>query len=178
MNARHEAGEIGGGDPWVYVTGPGGDYARRVQPVWVERWIEDPDTAREKEKDVSIDLDGVPERGKWRNIMPLCASLSHPEHETKSETGGDAEKGRRGSVSTVSSWFSNWSTAKPTDTVRDEEHALPEVSTEVLQDPEAKVDIVVMIAMPRGPNSRGYEFGVASVPSNIHKTSGETPTVP
>ncbi|KAG6829578.1 hypothetical protein H0H87_010867 [Tephrocybe sp. NHM501043] len=166
VQARHAAmmGQMGAGDPWVFGPNLPEDVGRRIKPVWMERWVEDPEMAREKEKDATIDVDGVPERGKWKNIMPLCATLTLPEINTKPEADVGPGKVRRGSIATISSWFSSFNTTKDKSAVSEEENAPPVVSKEALQDSDARVDLIVMVAMPRGPYSRGYEFGVTSVP--------------
>ncbi|KAG6873012.1 hypothetical protein C0995_003973 [Termitomyces sp. Mi166 len=166
MRARRRATtlemEIGAGDTWVYGYRERRmcEEMRKVRPVWMERWIEDPDTS-EKARRASVD-GGI---GKWEDILPLSATLTHPEQELKPDDGaqaGEEEKTRRTSSSTISSWFSSFSTPKTTNVVDPSPSQLP--VQDALRDPQTGVDVVVMIAMPRSPKSWGYEFGVTNVP--------------
>ncbi|KAG6882487.1 hypothetical protein C0993_010377, partial [Termitomyces sp. T159_Od127] len=57
---------IGAGDPWVYGYHERRlhEEARRVKPVWMERWYEELDTS---EKAWQASADG--RRGRWQDIM-------------------------------------------------------------------------------------------------------------
>ncbi|KAG6915229.1 hypothetical protein DXG01_012648 [Tephrocybe rancida] len=70
------------------------DGLRRGRPVWIEQRLEDPVLVREKEKDTSADVNnGVSEKWRWKNIKPLCAVLTLPEHEElKPEAHDEDEK--------------------------------------------------------------------------------------
>ncbi|KAG6835105.1 hypothetical protein H0H93_004811 [Arthromyces matolae] len=170
--------DIGPGDPWVFrrhdmVANPC-DEVRRLKPVWSETWVEKPDLGREERKNSTVD--GSPLM-KWEDIMPLGATLTLPEREpepTAEVPASEQEKARRRS-STVSSWISSFSASKNTATVRDEPSPPRVPIEEGLRDPEAEVDVVVMIAMPRSPDTRGYEFGVTSLPVTVNEPEEPTP---
>lgn len=58
--------EIGAGDPWVYGYRERRLYeeAKKVRPVWMERWYEDSDT-NEKTRQSSVDG----QTGRWQDMM-------------------------------------------------------------------------------------------------------------
>lgn len=92
-------------------------------------------------------------------------TLTRLERELKpTEGAGEEGKSRRSSSSTVSSWLSSWNTTKETDAVQVVNPPSHFLTQDALHDPEAEVDVVVMIAMPRSPDTRGYEFGITNVP--------------
>ncbi|KAG5716087.1 hypothetical protein E4T56_gene10890 [Termitomyces sp. T112] len=165
MRARRHAATIesgiGAGDPWVY-----GYHQRRmceetkkIKPVWMERWFEDPVT-NEKAKRAGVDS-----HIGWGDIMPLSATITRVEHEEKVDEGVGEEENivRRISTSTISSWLSSLSTSKHTDGDMGPSPSHLAIQ-DATHDPEVGVDVVVMIAMPRSLDTWGYEFGVTNVP--------------
>ncbi|KAG6887936.1 hypothetical protein C0992_010183 [Termitomyces sp. T32_za158] len=168
MRARRRAATpesgIGAGDPWVYGYRERRLYeeARRVRPVYMERWYEDLDTNGEKASQASVGG----RSGRWQDMTPLSVTLTRPERGLKPNEGNvEDDKTRRSSSSTISSWLSSLNTVKETDVVHVVEPPSPHLPTQdALHDPDAGVDVVVMIAMPRSPGTRGYEFGVANAP--------------
>ncbi|KAG6824558.1 hypothetical protein H0H92_006473, partial [Tricholoma furcatifolium] len=182
MRARRAAAAgIGLGDPWVYGYHErmmSDAEAQRLRPVWMESWLADPAFEKD-EKGLGIGDDVMLKTtARWKDIMPLAATLSLPERETEPEEGAEPEPekpARRGSLSTISSWFSHSSTKNknpPPPSTEDLPPHEPQVPTD---DPEAEVEVVVMIAMPRTPDTQVFEFGVADIPLSVLQTTNVNP---
>ncbi|KAG6823772.1 hypothetical protein H0H92_009099, partial [Tricholoma furcatifolium] len=186
MQARRAAAAaagIGLGDPWVYGYHErmmNDAEAQRLRPVWMESWLADPAFEKD-EKGLGIGDDVMLKTtARWKDIMPLAATLSLPERETEPEEGAEPEPekpARRGSLSTISSWFSHSSTKNknpPPPSTEDLPPHEPQVPTD---DPEAEVEVVVMIAMPRTPDTQVFEFGVADIPLSVLQNTNMNPHV-